>query len=143
MKKANFYETCIKKEVKVEILFNGKQDKTGFYICFTCRDNMLNGKMPSMAVANGLDLMPIRNDLNLTEMENNLIALNFNFQYIFCLKKSRWAATKKQMITVPISPDDVLNTTNKLPRLPADAGLIPVGLKRNKIERLDQWPCQK
>ena len=62
--------------------------------------------------------------------ENNLIALNLNFQYIFCLKKSRWAATKKQMITIPINSTDILDTTNQLPRLPADAGLIPVGLKR-------------
>ena len=93
---------------------------------------MLAGKIPSMAAVNGLMLTPIKQDCILTEFENNLIALNINFQYIFCLRKSRWAATKKQMITIPISQQDVLNTTSQLPRLPADAGLIPVGLKRKK-----------
>ena len=88
------------------------------------------GKIPAMAVVNGLQLASIRDDCYLTELENNLIALNLNFQYIFCLKKSRWAATKKQMVTIPIHPEDVLNTTKNLPRLPADSGLIPVGLKR-------------
>ena len=36
------------------------------------------------------------------------------------------------MITIPIHQNDVLNTTSQLPRLPADAGLFPVGLKRKK-----------
>ena len=93
---------------------------------------MLAGKMPAMAFVNGLMLTPIRQDCILTEFENNLIALNINFQYIFRLRKSRWAATKKQMITIPFDQEDVLNTTHQLPRLPSDAGLIPVGLKRKK-----------
>ena len=47
-------------------------------------------------------------------------------------KESRGAAIKKQMITIPIDQEDVVNTAKQLPRLPADAGLIPVGLKRKK-----------
>ena len=56
---------------------------------------MMKGKLPSMAVKNGLQLKPVQE--HLTELENNLIALNINFQYIFLLEKSRWAATKKQL----------------------------------------------
>ena len=81
-----------------------------------------------MALVNGLQLSPIEEDCHLTELENNLIAQNINFQYIFCLKKSRWAATKKRMISVP--PETVLRTVQQLPSLPRDAGFIPVQLKR-------------
>ena len=84
-----------------------------------------------MSVNNGLKLVRIEEQL--TELENNLIALNINFQYIFFLQKSRWAATKKQMISVPVEPETVHNTIQQLPRLPREAGLIEVSLKR-KIE---------
>jgi hypothetical protein len=49
------------------------------------------------------------------------------------LKKSRWAATKKQMISVPVAPETVLNTVQQLPRVPKEAGLVQVKLKRKKI----------
>ena len=54
------------------------------------------------------------------------------FQYIFFLRKSRLAATKKQMISVPVPYQSVLSTINQIPRLPKEAGLIPVTLKRKK-----------
>ena len=59
-----------------------------------------------------------------------MIALIINFQYIFCLKKSRWAATKKQMISVPVASDKVTHTLQQLPRLPNEAGFVEVGVKR-------------
>ena len=92
----------------------------------------MTGKVPSMAEINGLQLVDIEEDCYLTDLENNLIALNLNFQYIFSLQKSRWAATKNQMISVPVTPNTVLNTVEQLPRLPKDAGLIAVKLKRKK-----------
>ena len=85
-----------------------------------------------MAICNGLQLASIKEDCDLTELENNLIALNLNFQYIYYKPKSRWAATKNQMISVPINQETVYNTVEKLPRLPKDAGLIPVTLKKKK-----------
>ena len=93
---------------------------------------MLNGKVPSMATINGLYLPPYEEQCCLTELENNLIAQIINFQYIYQLKKSRWAATKKQMISVPVVPQTVRTTIQQLPRLPKDANLIEVGIKRNK-----------
>ena len=93
---------------------------------------MKEGKIPSMSVANGLHLVNIEEDNHLTELENNLIAQNINFQYIFCLQKSRWAATRKQMISVPVTPEAVLKTIQILPRLPREAGLVELKLKRKK-----------
>ena len=124
-----FYSSCIPKETLVKITFNGGTEKTGHYMCHTCKTAMLSGKKPSMAVTNGLKLAKLDDECHLTELENNLIAQNINFQYIYLLPKSRWAATKKQMISVPVTPDTVLNTVQQLPRMPSEAGLIPVELK--------------
>ena len=132
-KREDLFNICLKNQVLIKLTINGKSDKTGNYICGTCKDSMLLGKIPAMAEANGLTLVQFDEDLNLTELENNLIALNINFQYIFFLKKSRWAATKKQMISVPVPQHSVLNTVEMLPRIPKEAGLIPVTLKR-KLE---------
>ena len=85
-----------------------------------------------MAEINGLQLTTIPEDHYLTELENNLIARNLNFQFIYQKPKSRWAATKNQMISVPIAQDTVMNTVAQLPRLPKEAGLIPVQLKKKK-----------
>ena len=132
-KKHLFYNVCIKEEIPIDIKFNGNQEKSGSYICHTCKLAMESGKMPAMAVQNGLGLVPLENDDYLTELENNLIAQNINFQYIYCLPKSRWGATKKQMISVPVQTSAIINTMTKLPRLPKDAGLIHVKLKRKKV----------
>ena len=94
---------------------------------------MMIGKLPSMSRQNGLHLTNIEEGCHLTELENNLIALNINFQYIFCLQKSRWAGTKKQMISVPVAPETVNETVQQLPRIPREAGLIEVKLKRKMI----------
>ena len=131
-KKDKLYESTILRETIVTIHINGHSSLSGSYICSTCKSSLLSGKIPAMAEVNGLNLSPVEEICQLTELENNLIALNINFQYIYFLKKSRWAATRKQMISVPVHQDTILNTVEKLPRLPRDAGLIPVSLKRKE-----------
>ena len=42
------------------------------------------------------------------------------------------AACKDQLISIPLSSDDVLNTLEHLPRTPREAGLMEVKLKRKK-----------
>ena len=73
-------------------------EKTGSYICHTCKTSMKRGKIPTTCIQNGFQLVNIEEGCHLTGLENNLIAQNIIFQYIFYLKKSRWAATKKQMV---------------------------------------------
>ena len=107
-------------------------DKTGIYICKTCREGLLRGKVPAMATINGLFLPPYEEQFRLTELENNLIAQIINFQYIYQLKKSRWAATKKQMVSVPVVPETVISTVQQLPRTPKEGHVIEVGIKRKK-----------
>merc|ERR1719295_2423597 len=55
-----------------------------------------------------------------------------NFQKMLLLPKSRMAAGKGRMISIPVGPADVMNTAKQLPRLPTEAGVVPIKLKRKK-----------
>ena len=101
------------------------------YICGTCKTSIKHEKLPSMAAANGLNVIPLKDvDLHLTELENNLIAKRIMFQKIYQLPKSRMAACKDHLINIPINSEDVMNTLQSLPRTPEEAGLLEVKLKR-------------
>ena len=86
-----------------------------------------------MSVMNGLQIPDHDEELELTELEGNLIAKNIVFMKIFHLPKSRWTGLKDRIVNVPIKDDTIMNTVTKLPRTPAEAGLIEVNLKR-KLE---------
>ena len=47
---------------------------TKAYLCITCKKHLKNGKVPPMSVANSLKLGNVDPNLQLTELENNLIA---------------------------------------------------------------------
>ena len=95
---------------------------------------MNSGRVPPMSVCNGLDIIHSDNpDLQLSELENNLIALRIMFQKIYYLLKSRWTGLKDRVINIPIEKESVMNTLKQLPRLPNESGLVEVKLKR-KIE---------
>ena len=70
--------------------------------------------------------------INLTELEGALIAKTIIFQKIYQLPKSRWTALKDRLINIPIDNEDIINTIEKMPRTPSEAGLIGVALKRKK-----------
>jgi hypothetical protein len=95
---------------------------------------MQRGKMPKMCSNNGLevDILPEPKS-RLTELENNIIALNIVFQKFHLKPKSRWSGTHDRLVNVPIGEQDIVKTLKSLPRTPAEAGIIPVGLKR-KLE---------
>ena len=64
--------------------------------------------------------------------DSALIAKNILFQMFVQLPKSRWTATKKQMVSIPIFDQDIVDTMKSLPRTPSDAGIVKVQLKRKK-----------
>ena len=103
-----------------------------FFVCITCKSHLSRGKMPPMSNQNNLQLLDLSKfeELNLTELENAMIALNIIFQKVFKLPKSRWPAMKDKTINVPIHQSDVLNTIESLPRTPSEAGIIPINFKR-------------
>ena len=104
------------------------------YICHTCKNYLKRGKMPPMSTRNGLDIVDLKdsngNKLEMSELEATLIAKNILFMKIFNLPKSRWSAVKDKTVNVPIQDDAVLQTVSSFPRMPSEAGIIPVKLKR-------------
>ena len=88
-----------------------------------------------MSNQNSLMLIDLSNheELQVTELENAMIALNIIFQKVFKLPKSRWPGMKDKTINVPIFESDILNTIESLPRTPTNAGIVPINFKR-KVE---------
>ena len=121
-----------KNEEMTTCLMGYRSPDGNIYICSTCRDTLSAGRMPPMAVANGLAVTDLPAKYELTELENNMIAQNINFQKIILLPKSRWAAGKGRMVSVPVGVQDIMNTVKQVPRLPEEAGLIQIKLKRKK-----------
>ena len=132
-KKPEHIAACIERRIPTRI--NGDKH---CYICKTCLRHMQNKKMPPMSTMNCLQLKETdkqihEQNLQLTELEGALIAKNIIFQKIYQLPKSRWTALTDRVVNVPINEHSIINTLEKMPRTPRDAGLIGVALKR-KIE---------
>ena len=88
--------------------------------------------MAPMCNQNNLQFVNVKSypALQLSDLEQQLIALNILFQKIVLLPKSRMNALKDKIVSVPINPTDVVETLTKLPRTPAEAQLSVVQLKR-------------
>ena len=100
------------------------------FICVTCHNNLKRRcpKMPAQAVANGLSLPDVPNELaNLTEIERRLISLRIPFMKILALHR----AGSHYKINGPCVnvPTTLTRVCELLPRLPEEAQLIPMKLK--------------
>ena len=58
------------------------------YLCHNCHDWMRKGKIPRIHVSNGLELDEIPEELNLTHLEQQLIARNLIFLKVKKLPRS-------------------------------------------------------
>jgi len=108
--------------------------QNNFYLCLDCKNKLTKGTLPALSHKNNLELIDLSNkeELHLTELENCLIAPNILFQKFVQLPKSRWTATKDQIVNIPVFEKDILNTIESFPRTLNEAGIIPVKLKRKK-----------
>ena len=131
----------VDEKVKVSILVqvrNEVRDKGLNYICKTCKRFLIKGKMPKLNKNNGLNVDIIPEGIpNLTELESNLIAKNLIFQKYHKMPKSRWSGTHDRLVNVPIHDRDILNTIEKLPRTPAEAGIIPLPVTANLKRKME------
>ena len=104
-----------------------------FWICHTCANHFIGGKIPPMSHSNNLQLTSKDYfDFDLTELENRLIALNLPFQMIYQTPKYRWHKTKRQLVNIPITGSDIVNKINYIPRMSKETALVNVQLKRKK-----------
>ena len=123
IKKATSYQI-----LKITKLSRGQQTKI---LCHNCYKSLYKDKkIPRMSTFNGLELDKVPEELELTDYEEQLIALNMLFIKIFKLKKSGMNAVDGRVINVPLEVEDVANTVTQLPRNFEDAKLVPVNWKR-------------
>ena len=108
------------------------------YICKTCQNWLRKRKrIPPCSVMNGLQLFETDQELKeqnlmLTDIEAAMVATMIHFQLIKQLPKSMWSALKNTSVLVPIEPDRINQTLDQMPRLPSQAGLIPIKFKRKQ-----------
>ena len=101
--------------------------------CHNCHNSIKSGKLPRIHISNGLDLVEVTEELQLTDLEQQLIARALIFLKIKRLPTSRQKANFDRVISVPIDCETVSKTVTQLPRHPDDAKIVAVQLKR-KLE---------
>ena len=99
-------------------------------ICWTCSKALKKGNVPPMLVKKKLELEELSEVLKLTDLEHQLVAKDLLFLKVFSLPRTRMYAVKDRVINVPLTNDDIVATTNILPRSTADNFLVNVKLKR-------------
>ena len=92
---------------------------------------MRSNKLPRFAIANGLELKPLPEELSkLCALERQLIAQVIAFSKIVGLRGGGYQGVKGESVYVPIDPDRIAKTVKTLPRKLTDSELIPLKLKR-------------
>ena len=105
--------------------FNG-----AYYVCRTCDSALSRGHMPFQSVANSLRLSPVPPQLScLNKLEIRLACLRVAFSKIVALPSGKQRCIHGPAVNIPMKVDTVATT---LPRLPNEAQLIPVRLKRKQ-----------
>ncbi|KAL2076325.1 hypothetical protein ACEWY4_028077 [Coilia grayii] len=98
------------------------------WICYACDKNLKSKRLPSIAVANNLELDPIPEELQgLNVLERHVIAKFIPFAKIISLPKGQQRAIHGAVVCVPSEVD---STVQSLPRPPSESQLLRVKLKR-------------
>ena len=98
------------------------------WICSTCNSTLKKGKMPAQAKANNLGLEDIPHVLlELNNMETRLVSMRIPFMKMVALPCGRQRAIHGPAVNVPT---DLHPVCNLLPRLPSQAQVVPMKLKR-------------
>ncbi|XP_066265422.1 uncharacterized protein [Branchiostoma lanceolatum] len=101
------------------------------WICNTCHITMTKGRMPAQAKSNGLQLANVPEELqNLRPLELRLISQRIPFMKLVGLPKGQQRAIHGPAVNVPAKLENVCSL---LPRLPGNAQVLPMKLKRKLI----------
>ena len=106
--------------------------KDSFWTCITCKSYIARKKMPKISSMNALQIFDRPSFLNLTEVENVMIAPRINFIKMIKLPVSRMKGIRDKIINVPIPLENVKKTIHSLPRNLDEASVIPIMLKRKR-----------
>ena len=109
-----------------ELIYTSAQQKV--WICKTCNNTVKRGRMPVQAKANSLVLEKVPAELSdLNPMEVRLISLCIPFMKMVALPCGKQRAIHGPAVNVPT---DLHPVCNLLPRLPSEAQVVPMKLKR-------------
>ena len=108
------------------LLYTSCQEKV--WICKTCDISLKRGSMPAQSKANNLLLQDVPPELSeLNTMEVRLISLRIPFMKMVALPCGKQRAIHGPAVNVPT---DLHPVCELLPRLPSQAQLVPMKLKR-------------
>ena len=124
----------IKKEI-IQLVLHEKYRLTSIdgsiYICHTCHTALKSGKIPAQSKANRMALDEIPDELkDLNNLELHIICKRIPFMKLVKLPRGKQKGIKGAAVNVPA---DLGPACNLLPRLPADAHIVSLKLKR-KLE---------
>ena len=103
-------------------------DDSQEWICKSCHNAMCRNNVPVQAKVNGLELAHIPNELkDLNTLELRMISLRIPFMKLLALPSGRQCCIHGPAVNVPSKLDSVCTL---LPRLPNEASMIPLKLKR-------------
>ena len=99
------------------------------YICHTCHGALKLGRIPSQSKANRMTLDEIPDELkDLNTLELHIICKRILFMKLVKLPRGKQKGIRGAAVNVPA---DLGPACNLLPRLPADAQIVSLKLKRN------------
>ena len=98
------------------------------WICRSCHNAMCRNNVPVQAKVNGLELARIPSELkDLNTLELRMISLRIPFMKLLALPSCKQCCIHGPAVNVPSKLDSVCTL---LPRLPNEASMIPLKLKR-------------
>ena len=129
------YSTSVKRvsEQLVSQASNTIQVAHGRWICHTCANAIVKGKLPAQAIDNNLRAAEVPQELSsLSSLERQLVSKIIPFMKIVSLPKGSQRGLKGQVVLVP---SDTTKTVSSLPRNTTDAQIIALTLKRRLSDK--------
>ena len=114
-------------QMLTEMINAFETESSDLFICRTCKSYVGRVQLPPQAAINGLLLHDVPPQLQLTELEEALVAQRVLFMRVLALPRGRQRAIHGAVVNVP---SDVSSTVSVLPQTPGHAGLIALKLKR-------------
>ena len=116
--------------------------KGSFWICLDCHNKIKGNSMPACSAMNSLQIFDRPACLELTEVENVLLAPRIAFMKMIKLPVSRMRGIRDRIVNVPIPANIIKQTVESLPRTYAEAGIIAISLRKKRdmlSTHREQW----
>ena len=135
----NGKEYLLNAAISLEPQFSNDYSKGKIVMCSSCSRIFDKCQIPKFNQSNGLEIETVPEELKLTELESVLISKEILFLKICALPTSRWDGFVDKVVNVLVEDNDIIRTQECLPRLPSEAGLIAVDLKRKRDMKNSVW----